>query len=154
MTSRKSRQRFSNNTTLSSTIGHLSDIVGTLIGAIFKLETCGGVVDDRGGRRELVRRLRSPVVELVQLTRIRVELTEKIRQQEEARASLDKNKSELAKQIEEWEKTSETGDRAELSELPENSVLWPKLDARRWRAIAERVGIGDAPTAERRSFSS
>src|SRR3954465_12932954 len=34
------------------------------------------------------------------------------------------------RKIAEWEKTSETGDRAELSELPENSPLWPKLDAR------------------------
>lgn len=29
-----------------------------------------------------------------------------------------------------WEKTTATGDRAELAELPETSVLWPKLDAR------------------------
>ncbi len=29
-----------------------------------------------------------------------------------------------------WEKTTETGDRAELSHLPENSPLWSKLDAR------------------------
>ncbi len=29
-----------------------------------------------------------------------------------------------------WEKTTGTGDRAELAELPEASVLWPKLDAR------------------------
>ena len=32
--------------------------------------------------------------------------------------------------ISDWEKTTETGDRAELAELPENSYLWPKLDAR------------------------
>src|SRR5664279_1532547 len=32
--------------------------------------------------------------------------------------------------ISDWEKTTETGDRAELAELPENSHLWPKLDAR------------------------
>ncbi|HUO13650.1 MAG TPA: ATP-dependent DNA helicase [Verrucomicrobiae bacterium] len=29
-----------------------------------------------------------------------------------------------------WEKTTSTGDRAELAELPETSLLWPKLDAR------------------------
>ena len=29
-----------------------------------------------------------------------------------------------------WEKTTATGDRAELDALPENSALWPKLDAR------------------------
>ncbi len=29
-----------------------------------------------------------------------------------------------------WEKTTSTGDRAELAELPETSMLWPKLDAR------------------------
>ncbi|WP_446741686.1 ATP-dependent DNA helicase [Silvibacterium acidisoli] len=32
--------------------------------------------------------------------------------------------------IAEWEKTTETGDRAEIAELPETSLLWPKLDAR------------------------
>jgi ATP-dependent DNA helicase DinG len=34
------------------------------------------------------------------------------------------------RQIAEWEKTTETGDRAELSGMPENSALWHKLDAR------------------------
>jgi ATP-dependent DNA helicase DinG len=34
------------------------------------------------------------------------------------------------RQIAEWEKTTETGDRAELSGLPEASALWSKLDAR------------------------
>jgi ATP-dependent DNA helicase DinG len=29
-----------------------------------------------------------------------------------------------------WEKKTETGDRAEIDALPENSALWPKLDAR------------------------
>ncbi|PYX63213.1 MAG: helicase, partial [Acidobacteria bacterium] len=29
-----------------------------------------------------------------------------------------------------WEKTTSTGDRAELAELPEASILWHKLDAR------------------------
>ncbi|HWA96132.1 MAG TPA: ATP-dependent DNA helicase [Terracidiphilus sp.] len=33
-------------------------------------------------------------------------------------------------QIAEWERQTETGDRAELSGLPENSPLWHKLDAR------------------------
>ncbi len=33
-------------------------------------------------------------------------------------------------QIAEWEQTTETGDRAELSGLPESSALWSKLDAR------------------------
>ena len=34
------------------------------------------------------------------------------------------------RQISEWEQTTETGDRSELSELPEVSALWQKLDAR------------------------
>src|SRR6516225_302714 len=34
------------------------------------------------------------------------------------------------RQIAEWEQTTETGDRAELSGLPESSALWAKLDAR------------------------
>ena len=34
------------------------------------------------------------------------------------------------RQIAEWEPTTETGDRSELSGLPENSALWHKLDAR------------------------
>jgi ATP-dependent DNA helicase DinG len=34
------------------------------------------------------------------------------------------------RQIAEWEATTETGDRAELAELPESSALWSKLDAR------------------------
>ena len=33
-------------------------------------------------------------------------------------------------QIAEWERTTETGDRSELAELPESSALWHKLDAR------------------------
>ncbi len=33
-------------------------------------------------------------------------------------------------QITAWEKTTETGDRAELNSLPETSALWSKLDAR------------------------
>jgi len=34
------------------------------------------------------------------------------------------------RQIGEWERTTETGDRSELSDLPEASALWQKLDAR------------------------
>ena len=34
------------------------------------------------------------------------------------------------RQISEWEKTTETGDRAEIDGLPESSALWQKLDAR------------------------
>jgi ATP-dependent DNA helicase DinG len=34
------------------------------------------------------------------------------------------------RQIAEWEQTTETGDRSELSGLPESSALWSKLDAR------------------------
>ena len=34
------------------------------------------------------------------------------------------------RQISEWEQTTESGDRAELSGMPESSALWQKLDAR------------------------
>ena len=34
------------------------------------------------------------------------------------------------RQISDWEQTTETGDRAELSGMPESSALWNKLDAR------------------------
>ena len=37
--------------------------------------------------------------------------------------------------ISDWEKKTETGDRAELAELPESSQLWGKLDARTDRCI-------------------
>jgi ATP-dependent DNA helicase DinG len=37
--------------------------------------------------------------------------------------------------ISDWEKTTETGDRAELAEMPESSQLWSKLDARSDRCI-------------------
>ena len=33
--------------------------------------------------------------------------------------------------VREWEKTTETGDRAEISDLPEDTSLWAKIDARR-----------------------
>jgi ATP-dependent DNA helicase DinG len=37
-----------------------------------------------------------------------------------------------------WEKTTSTGDRAELAELPETSLLWPKLDARADACIGQK----------------
>src|SRR5208283_431804 len=37
--------------------------------------------------------------------------------------------------ISDWEKTTETGDRAELAEMPESSQMWSKLDARTDRCI-------------------
>jgi ATP-dependent DNA helicase DinG len=37
--------------------------------------------------------------------------------------------------ISDWDRTTETGDRAELAEMPENSPLWSKLDARTDRCI-------------------
>ncbi|MGC1448466.1 MAG: ATP-dependent DNA helicase [Candidatus Sulfotelmatobacter sp.] len=37
-----------------------------------------------------------------------------------------------------WEKTTRTGDRAELAELPEASLLWPKLDARADACIGQK----------------
>jgi ATP-dependent DNA helicase DinG len=37
-----------------------------------------------------------------------------------------------------WEKATETGDRAELAELPEASPLWPKLDARADACIGQK----------------
>jgi ATP-dependent DNA helicase DinG len=37
-----------------------------------------------------------------------------------------------------WEKTTSTGDRAELAELPEASVLWHKLDARADACIGQK----------------
>jgi ATP-dependent DNA helicase DinG len=37
--------------------------------------------------------------------------------------------------ISDWEKTTESGDRAELTEMPESSQLWSKLDARTDRCI-------------------
>jgi ATP-dependent DNA helicase DinG len=46
--------------------------------------------------------------------------------------------------ISEWEKTTETGDRAELADLPEASHLWPKLDARTDRCIG-----GECPQFDR-----
>src|SRR5258708_17160049 len=37
-----------------------------------------------------------------------------------------------------WEKTTATGDRAELAELPETSALWHKLDARTEACIGQK----------------
>ena len=42
------------------------------------------------------------------------------------------------KVINDWEKTTQTGDRAELAELPESSQLWSKLDARTDRCIGSK----------------
>src|SRR5207302_701489 len=39
-----------------------------------------------------------------------------------------------------WEKTTGTGDRAELAELPETSVLWHKMDARADACIGQKCG--------------
>jgi ATP-dependent DNA helicase DinG len=40
--------------------------------------------------------------------------------------------------IHEWEKTTETGDRAEIKDLPEGSTAWTKLDARRELCSGQR----------------
>ena len=40
--------------------------------------------------------------------------------------------------VQDWEKTSATGDRAELAALPENSRLWDKLDARTEACIGQK----------------
>ncbi len=40
--------------------------------------------------------------------------------------------------IREWEKTTQTGDRAEITKLPESSTVWAKLDARRERCPGQR----------------
>jgi ATP-dependent DNA helicase DinG len=40
--------------------------------------------------------------------------------------------------IKAWEKTTSTGDRAELAELPETSMLWHKLDARADACIGQK----------------
>src|SRR5580693_9436052 len=46
--------------------------------------------------------------------------------------------------IQEWEKTTETGDRAEVTTLPENSSAWAKVDAR-----SELCGGSKCPQYER-----
>jgi ATP-dependent DNA helicase DinG len=45
---------------------------------------------------------------------------------------------EQYRQIAEWEQQTETGDRAELTELPENTQLWHKLDARSDRCTGSK----------------
>jgi len=45
--------------------------------------------------------------------------------------------------ITEWEKASETGDRAELGTLPENSPLWSRLDARSDKCIGQKCSQYD-----------
>jgi ATP-dependent DNA helicase DinG len=45
---------------------------------------------------------------------------------------------EQYRQIAEWEPVTETGDRAELAELPENTQLWHKLDARTDRCTGQK----------------
>src|SRR5260370_42234130 len=45
---------------------------------------------------------------------------------------------EYYRRIAEWEPATETGDRAELRELPENNQLWHKLDARTDRCTGQK----------------
>jgi ATP-dependent DNA helicase DinG len=45
--------------------------------------------------------------------------------------------------IAEWEKITESGDRAELATLPETSVLWPKLDARAENCLGQKCSQFD-----------
>ncbi len=47
------------------------------------------------------------------------------------------------RQIAEWEQQTENGDRAELSQLPENSALWHKLDARGEACIGSKCAQYD-----------
>ena len=42
-----------------------------------------------------------------------------------------------------WEKTTQTGDRAELTSLPETSALWPKLDARAETCLGQKCSAWD-----------
>ena len=42
-----------------------------------------------------------------------------------------------------WEKTTQTGDRAELASLPEASALWPKLDARAETCLGQKCSSFD-----------
>jgi ATP-dependent DNA helicase DinG len=42
-----------------------------------------------------------------------------------------------------WEKTTRTGDRAELASLPEASALWPKLDARAETCLGQKCSAFD-----------
>jgi ATP-dependent DNA helicase DinG len=45
--------------------------------------------------------------------------------------------------IAEWEKSTTTGDRAELASLPESSALWPKLDARAEACVGQKCQLYD-----------
>jgi len=45
--------------------------------------------------------------------------------------------------IEAWERTTHTGDRAELAELPETSALWHKLDARSEACLGQKCSEFD-----------
>jgi len=47
------------------------------------------------------------------------------------------------RQISAWEPVTETGDRAELTELPENNQLWHKLDARTDRCTGQKCAQWD-----------
>jgi len=50
---------------------------------------------------------------------------------------------EQYRQIVEWEKETETGDKVELKELPDNAQLWQKLDARGERCIGQKCAQWD-----------
>ncbi|HET7871871.1 MAG TPA: ATP-dependent DNA helicase [Terriglobales bacterium] len=50
---------------------------------------------------------------------------------------------EWYRQIAEWEKTTESGDKAELRELPDNNQLWQKLDARTERCTGQKCAQWD-----------
>ena len=50
---------------------------------------------------------------------------------------------EQYRQIAAWEPVTETGDRAELTELPENNQLWHKLDARTDRCTGQKCAQWD-----------
>ena len=45
---------------------------------------------------------------------------------------------EQYRQIAEWEEHTQSGDRAELTELPESTQLWPKIDARTDRCTGQK----------------
>jgi ATP-dependent DNA helicase DinG len=48
---------------------------------------------------------------------------------------------EHCRAISNWEKTTETGDRAEISSLPEASALWHKLDARADTCLGQKCSV-------------
>jgi len=50
---------------------------------------------------------------------------------------------EQYRQIAEWEKETETGDKVELKELPDNAQLWQKLDARGERCTGQKCSQWD-----------